>query len=93
MRGEHTVGVEVRKGLTKSLDGSLLRLADPGTGVVELLVGLVFALRVADLALEVVVVLLLELPHAVPYCPLHSADKVSVSAFICRCPHVCQTYT
>lgn len=44
--GEDTNGVEVGEGLAKALHRRLLRLADPDTGVVELLVRLVLALCV-----------------------------------------------
>lgn len=44
--------LEVGKGLAEADDGSLLRLAKPHAGVVELLVGLVGAVGVADLALR-----------------------------------------
>lgn len=45
--------VEILAGLLDTGEHGLLSLTDPDTGIVELLVGLVGALRVADLSLEV----------------------------------------
>ena len=54
----------------RALDHRLLSSPDPDPGIVVLLVGLVFTLGVADLTLEVSLVLLVEEPEAVPVGPL-----------------------
>mmetsp|Transcript_39556 Transcript_39556/g.58174 ORF Transcript_39556/g.58174 Transcript_39556/m.58174 type:complete len:331 (-) Transcript_39556:150-1142(-) len=53
-----------------SLHHSILRLANPDTRIVVLLVGLLFALGVANLSLKVTLLLLVEQAQAIPVCPL-----------------------
>ena len=68
--GVGILGVELLDGNFASLNHGLLGLAKPDTGVVELLVGLVGASGVANLPLEVVVLVSLERTKAVPVGPL-----------------------
>jgi hypothetical protein len=63
-------GVEVGEGLLQALGHAHLGGADPHARVVELLVRLVLAVGVADLALQVALVLEVELADAVPVGPL-----------------------
>ena len=67
---EDVDAVKIVSGLAKTGGHCLLTSAESHTGVVVLLVGLVISLGVADLSLEVVVVLGLVLADAVPVGPL-----------------------
>ena len=68
--GVGILGAELLDGNTASLNHGLLGLAKPDARVVKLLVGLVGASRVADLPLEVVMLVSLERAEAIPVRPL-----------------------
>ena len=68
--GVRLLRAELLHGNTDTLAHGLLGLATPDTGIVKLLVGLVGASGVADLSLEVVVLLLLKGTETVPVGPL-----------------------
>lgn len=54
----------------KASDSRLLRRTRPHTGIIEFLVGCIGARGVADLALQIIMILGLESPDAVPGSPL-----------------------
>jgi len=68
--GVGILGAELFDRITASLNHRLLGLAKPDAGVIELLVGLIGASGVADLSLEVVMLVSLERAEAVPVGPL-----------------------
>mmetsp|Transcript_16018 Transcript_16018/g.36590 ORF Transcript_16018/g.36590 Transcript_16018/m.36590 type:complete len:354 (+) Transcript_16018:1312-2373(+) len=62
--------MQILEGLPEALNGRFLRLAQPNTRVIELLVGLVRSFRVSNLSLQVIVLLLLKLADTIPAGPL-----------------------
>ena len=71
--GDRLVGALAFKFLARDHNASshaLFGLSNPDTGIVELLVGLVSAGGVSNLALEVVTLFFFEKAKAIPICPL-----------------------
>lgn len=71
-------GVEVLKTSLDPLGHGLLTLTYPDTGIVVLLVGLVLTVRVADLGLEVGLLVLDKVADTAEVCPLHVGVEVDL---------------
>mmetsp|Transcript_30637 Transcript_30637/g.62551 ORF Transcript_30637/g.62551 Transcript_30637/m.62551 type:complete len:269 (+) Transcript_30637:549-1355(+) len=64
------LGTELLHGDTTPRDHGLLSFADPDTGIIVLLVGLISAIRVANLSLKVIMLVSLKLAKTLPVRPL-----------------------
>merc|ERR1712045_436303 len=77
--------VEILKSLDDALAHALLGSSDPLPRVIIALVGLVFALWVANLPLQIAGVLLVEFEEALPVCPLRVRVHVHLHHAVAHC--------
>jgi len=82
--------VEALEAFVGPLDHRFLSCPDPDPGIVELLVWLVWTVRVANLALQVAFVLLVKSSQTIPVCPLSVCVDVHLHHTIThRFPNFC----
>jgi hypothetical protein len=65
-----TLAVELLHGHATTFDHGFLCLADPHSGVIKFLVGLIWACGVSNLTLQVVMLILFKCAQTIPVCPL-----------------------
>ncbi len=77
--------IQVFEGNLQAFDQRLFRFPHPNPGIVKFLVGLVRAIRIPNLALQVVVLFCFKLANAFPGCPLCVGIDVHLDHSISDC--------